>query len=72
MLLYLGECPDIVPAMGLHGVRRDPKDDLILDCAVTAGARLILSGERDLLVLHPYAGIDILTPREYLDRSAAV
>lgn len=46
---------------------RDPKDNKYLELALDSGASCILSGDKDLLVLHPYHGIPILTPREFLD-----
>jgi putative PIN family toxin of toxin-antitoxin system len=50
---------------------RDPKDDKFLALALTGHADFILSGDDDLLVLHPFRGIDILNPRQYLDRHSA-
>jgi putative PIN family toxin of toxin-antitoxin system len=50
---------------------RDPKDDKFLALALAGHANLILSGDQDLLVLHPFRGINILTPRQYLDQSRA-
>jgi putative PIN family toxin of toxin-antitoxin system len=47
---------------------RDPKDDKFLEVAVHGLADLILTGDRDLLDLHPFHGIAILTPAEYLER----
>jgi putative PIN family toxin of toxin-antitoxin system len=47
---------------------RDPKDDKFLALALTGHADFILTGDQDLLVLHPFREIDILTPRQYLDR----
>jgi putative PIN family toxin of toxin-antitoxin system len=47
---------------------RDPKDDKFLALAVAGRASLILTGDSDLLALHPFRGIDILNPRQYLDR----
>ncbi len=47
---------------------RDPKDDKFLEVALNGEANLILTGDRDLLALHPFRGIDILSPREYLGR----
>jgi putative PIN family toxin of toxin-antitoxin system len=47
---------------------RDPKDDKFLALALTGQADFILTGDQDLLVLHPFRGIDILSPRQYLDR----
>ena len=47
---------------------RDPKDDKFLEVALNGEANLILTGDRDLLTLHPFRGVDILSPREYLER----
>ncbi len=46
---------------------RDPKDNKYLELALESGADCILSGDKDLLVLHPYRGIPIFTPRQFLD-----
>ena len=47
---------------------RDPKDDKFLEVALNGEANLILTGDRDLLTLHPFRGVDILSPREYIER----
>ena len=47
---------------------REPKDDKFLEVALNGEANLILTGDRDLLALHPFRGVDILSPREYLER----
>lgn len=46
---------------------RDPRDDKFLDVAVHGRADLIVTGDADLLVLHPFRGIAILTPAQYLE-----
>jgi putative PIN family toxin of toxin-antitoxin system len=45
---------------------RDAKDDKYLELALAAGADRIVSGDADLLVLHPWRGVRILRPAEYL------
>lgn len=45
---------------------RDPNDDHVLGCAVAAKAQFIISGDKDLLVLHPFRKISILTPAKFL------
>lgn len=45
---------------------RDPEDDKFLEAAVNGRADVIVSGDRDLVVLHPFAGIAIVTPADYL------
>lgn len=46
---------------------RDPRDDKFLEVAVHGRADLILTGDRDLLDLHPFRGISILTPAAYIE-----
>jgi putative PIN family toxin of toxin-antitoxin system len=45
---------------------RDPRDDRFLEVAVHGHANAIVTGDADLLVLHPFCGIKILTPADYL------
>ena len=49
---------------------RDPKDDKFLDVAVDGGSNYIVSGDADLLALHPFRGISILTPQQFLEETA--
>ena len=46
---------------------RDPDDNPVLECALAGAAIAIVTGDRDLLDLHPYRGISILTPRQFLE-----
>lgn len=45
----------------------DSQDNKILELAVSGKAGCIISGDQDLLVLHPFRGIPIVTPRDFLD-----
>lgn len=45
---------------------RDPKDNKFLELAVSGHATCIVAGDKDLLVLHPFRGIPILRPQEFL------
>ena len=47
-------------------VCRDPKDNKFLELAVGGSATHIISGDGDLLALHPFRGIAILTPQDFL------
>ena len=49
-------------------VCRDPKDDMFLACAVTSKTKIIVSGDRDLLSVSGYKGIEILTPRRFVEK----
>lgn len=47
---------------------RDPKDNKFLEAALAGEADAIVTGDDDLLVLHPFEGVDILRPVEFLAR----
>jgi putative PIN family toxin of toxin-antitoxin system len=49
---------------------RDAKDNKFLELAVSGKADFIVSGDQDLLVLNPFRGIPILTPRAFLSSSS--
>ncbi len=45
---------------------RDPRDDMFLEIAVNGAASFLITGDPDLLVLHPFRGISIITPDSFL------
>lgn len=45
---------------------RDPKDDRVLELALNGEAQYIISGDRDLLVLHPFRKVLVITADEFL------
>ena len=49
-------------------VCRDPKDNKFLEAALAGDADAIVTGDDDLLVLHPFEGVEILRPAEFLAR----
>jgi len=49
---------------------RDADDDAVLACALAARADMIVTGDKDLLVLQPFQGVDILNPTDALQRLA--
>ncbi len=48
---------------------RDPKDDKLLELAVGGNAGFLVTGDKDLLVLNPFRGVEIITPRDFLDNT---
>ncbi|SVC71866.1 uncharacterized protein METZ01_LOCUS324720 [marine metagenome] len=44
---------------------RDRDDDKFLETAVKGDARFIISGDQDLLTMHRFEGIDIVTVQEF-------
>jgi len=48
-------------------VCRDPDDDLVLATALEGNAEIILTGDKDLLVLQEFRHIRILSPRQFVE-----
>src|SRR5690606_20551945 len=45
---------------------RDPQDNKFLELAVAGHADAIVTGDEDLLVMHPFRGIAIVAPAAFL------
>jgi putative PIN family toxin of toxin-antitoxin system len=45
---------------------RDPNDDMVVGCALAAGADYIVTRDKDLLSLREYRGITIIRPEDFL------
>jgi predicted nucleic acid-binding protein len=45
---------------------RDPTDDKFLELAVSERADLVLTGDKDLLVLNPFRDIPIVSPATFV------
>src|SRR5437870_10058402 len=58
----LGRVVEMVPITFRLQVCRDPKDDKFLELAVNGTADVIVTGDKDLLVLNPFRGIAIVAP----------
>lgn len=48
-------------------VCRHPSDDKFLELAVAGKATCIVSGDNDLILLHPFRDIAIVSPRDFMD-----
>ena len=48
---------------------RDPKDNKFLELAIDGKATEIVSGDQDLLILHPFRGISIVTVSQFLTKT---
>jgi len=59
-----GNAEVVSPATLPARVCRDADDDAILGTAIAAKADLIVSGDKDLLVLRQYLGTPVITPAE--------
>jgi len=46
---------------------RNHSDNPLLECAVSANVDYLVTRDKDLLVLHPFSGIQIVTPEDFLE-----
>ena len=64
---YLREINTIIEQLPeISVIERDPKDDMIIACAVAASANYIISRDRHLLDLGRYQDIQIVTPENFM------
>lgn len=61
---------DETAAVSLEPPCRDVSDNFILALALAAQADAIVSSDQDLLVLHPWRGIAIMTPAQFVEQFA--
>ncbi|TAF73109.1 MAG: putative toxin-antitoxin system toxin component, PIN family [Bacteroidetes bacterium] len=47
---------------------RDTKDNIFLELGLSMNVDCIISGDNDLLVLHPFNGLSIFTPSEFISK----
>jgi putative PIN family toxin of toxin-antitoxin system len=57
----------VEPKLKLQLIKEDPEDNKILECALAAGAEIIVSGDKHLLNLGKFKKTKVLTPREFFD-----
>ena len=69
--VFLAEIAELVVPRHTLAVLQDEPDNRILECAVTGGANIIVTGDKEMLNLKRFAEIRIITLRELLDEHAA-
>lgn len=74
----LGELKELIDERAMRVVpratarmSRDLLDNMFLSAAAEAHADAIITGDKDLLSLHSYRGIPIVTPRQFLENKRA-
>ena len=65
---FLGRVVERVAIIRNIQACRDPNDDKFLELAINGQAETIITGDQDLLALHPFRSIQIITPGEFLDQ----
>ncbi|HSG45610.1 MAG TPA: putative toxin-antitoxin system toxin component, PIN family [Anaerolineales bacterium] len=54
-----------------ESICEDPDDDKFFACALASGSKIIVSGDKHLLKVSGYKGIEVLKPRDFMDRFLA-
>jgi putative PIN family toxin of toxin-antitoxin system len=65
--VYLSDLATIVKSSKKLKVLKDEPDNRILECAVAGGADLIVTGDKALLRLKEFEGIQIVSLKEFLE-----
>jgi uncharacterized protein len=66
--LFLSSLTEIVAPVQRVQVLADGPDNRILECALAARADLVVTGDRQMLSLRTWEGIEILSLRQFVDR----
>ena len=64
--VFLMELGEVVHPRKTLKVLRDDPDNRILECALTAHAKVIVTGDRAMLALGEYKGVRVVSLREFL------
>ena len=67
-LRLIASIAEFVPIIHIVRECRNPKDDKFLEVALNGRADVIITGDEDLLEMHPWREIAIVTPARYLKR----
>jgi len=57
----------VEPKLKLQVINEDAEDNKILECALAAGADIIVSGDKHLLEVGKFKKSKIVTPKEFFD-----
>jgi putative PIN family toxin of toxin-antitoxin system len=67
MALIRREVILVTPRTEVHAVVKDPDDDLVLAAAVDGEARYLVTGDRGLLDVASFRGVEIVTARQFME-----
>lgn len=65
LLELLETIADYIEITPTHFISRDPKDNFLLDLIHFSKADYLVTGDKDLLVHHPFKTASILTPADF-------
>jgi len=69
LMQHYGMLTNLVKPQPIDRTVRDIDDDAVIATALAAQANIIVTGDSDLLVLHPWQGIQILNAADALQQA---
>jgi putative PIN family toxin of toxin-antitoxin system len=60
------------PKVKVNAIKRDLSDNKVLECALEAEAKYVISGDKHLLKLKKFRKIEIVTMREFLEKLSSL
>jgi len=72
LAVFFADLAEVVTPTRTIDVLSDQPDNRILECASAGGAALIVTGDRAMLALGRFEGVEIITLREFLGRIESV
>ena len=70
LAVFFADLAEIIAPTRTLNVLADEPDNRILECATAGGAALIVTGDRAMLALGRFEGVEIITLRDFLRRAA--
>lgn len=67
-LAQLSVAAEFVSTIQVMRECRDPKDDKLLEVVLNGRADVMITGDADLLEMHPWRGVAILSPADFLGK----
>jgi putative PIN family toxin of toxin-antitoxin system len=58
----------VTPVVSAESICADPDDDKFFLCAIAARCKIIVSGDKHVLVKSGYRGIQVVKPREFIEK----
>jgi len=65
-IVFITQHAVVIHPVGYPRQCRDPDDDKFLHCALSAGARILVTGDKDLLSMGRVADVELLSPAAFL------
>ena len=66
--VFIAQHATVIYPTGHPRLCRDPDDEKFLQCALSAGAQAVITGDKDLLSLGRVADVGLLSPAAFLRR----